>query len=224
MKIKKLSINVLCGAIIITLAVSLMMPIYKLGYNFGAGLRMGAEDARHNIGNTAYTQSVDVYFEPSPDVMLSPRDSIYFANGKNYPMIMTRGTVTVERDRSLIPGWIPLVQGFCVLLQGIFFILMLYQFVKFVININKGKIFVADNVRRLRKIAMWLILLALFVTVAGLTEEIAVGNLGLILEGYVVSAYWSIPWETFIMGLVALVVAEAWDRGIKMQELQDFTI
>jgi len=228
MKIRKLSINVLCAMIIVTLGVSLLMPIYKLGYNFGAGVRMGYEHqemiASGDKSTPLNTRTVDVYFEPDPSTYFETRDSISFHGGAKYPVTYTRGVIAVDENSGKIPGWIPVLQGICIVAQGVFFILMLIQFVKFVININKGRIFVSDNVRRLRRIAMWLILLSVFCLCCGIAEEIAVSNLNLTLEGYGISAYWSIPWEVFIMGLVSLLISEAWDRGLKMQEEQDFTV
>lgn len=220
---KKLSINFLCVLIIVVLAASLLYPVYKLGYSFGAGFRAGLEQAATN-GKKADISNVDVYFEPDAERFLYPKDSLEFADGSKLPVTYTRGTVYVDADKSNSLGTTAFIDLLCLVGQGVFFILMLVQFVKFVINLNKGRIFVADNVRRLRKIALWLILMSVFGFACVIADEVAVSNLGLELPHYRLSSYTAMPWDVLIIGLVALLMAQAWSRGIQLREDQELTI
>ncbi len=221
MKFKKLSINFLCALIIIILGCSVLMSLYSLGYSFGSGFRAGIDDKNEDISQA---QMLDVYFDPSTEQYLSPTDTIAFTNGVKLPVTYTRGIVYSSHPADKGTDWLTIMQILCYAAEGICFIMIVILFVQFIININKGKIFVAENVKLLRKIALWLIALALIIFCSGICQELAVSKMGLTLEDYNISAYWTMPWDILIIGLVALLMAQAWSRGIQLKEDQELTI
>lgn len=98
------------------------------------------------------------------------------------------------------------------------------EFIKFIININKGYIFDNKNVKRLKRFSYYLISISVLKCVAGVIEDCLFSQLGLEMDGYSISSYWLLPWGTLLLGLLSLLMAQVWSRGIEMKEEQELTI
>nr|MDE7495456.1 DUF2975 domain-containing protein [Muribaculaceae bacterium] len=116
------------------------------------------------------------------------------------------------------------ISGICYFLSLVFCIFLVIEIVKFVVNINRGEVFVAKNVKRLRHISICFIAISLLIVISGVAQEYLLGSMNLTLSGYQLSAYWIIPWSNLLLGLLALLIAQVWSRGIALEEEQQFTV
>ncbi len=109
-------------------------------------------------------------------------------------------------------------------LMFIAFILLMIDFVKFIININKGKIFDKRNISYLNRFGLYLIAIAFLDCIDGFVKEYYFNLVGLTMNGYEITSDWEIPWATFLLGLLALLLARVWKVGMNIKEEQQLTI
>ncbi len=55
-------------------------------------------------------------------------------------------------------------------------------------------------------------------------EDYMFSQLGFTIPGYQLSTFWTIPWGSLLMGLLAMLMAQIWSRGLEMKEEQELTI
>ena len=228
---KKTSINILCILIILLITGSVLTPMLYLGEVFFAGLKDGYEQTSAvDNGNQTKTGAYDPYesnmvdlnFKPDVATLIHSSDSITFSNGEKYQIIQSRNVLVVPKHK-----W-PANYNWCVdiLYLGclVLYVLLLVQFIRFIININKGNIFDSKNVSMLRRFAWYLISISVLKFAAGLIEDYMLSRLPLQLDGYTLSSYWEMPWDTMLLGLLALLMAQVWSYGLQLKEEQSLTI
>lgn len=202
-----------------------------LGEIFFAGVKDGYEqktavDNGQIAEKDAYHPSeynmVDLNFKPDVSTIIHSSDSITFNNGNKYQIIQSRSVMIVPKDRwEGNYNWcLDILYLGCLVL----YVLLLIQFIRFIININRGNIFDSKNVMRLRRFAWYLISISVLKCVAGLTEDHMLSELSLKLDGYTLSSYWEMPWDTMLLGMLALLMAQVWSYGMQLKEDQSLTI
>lgn len=222
---KKTSVYILSIIVIAVLACSVLMPAYKilstatesflLGFNEGMNLPEGAE-----LPETG--TSVELEFHPEISTMLAPTDSISISSGVKSPIVYQRADILVP-DRT-VAGWYPWIVGFCYPLEIILLIVLIWKFLKFVINISKGRIFENVNVKLLRQFSIIILSMAFLEICAGIASDALVGSYHFALEGYKISASWNFPWSNLLLGCVGLMISQIWAIGIQIKEDQELTI
>ena len=101
-------------------------------------------------------------------------------------------------------------------------IMLIYNFIKIMISVNKSEIFVWINVRRLRRIGLSFILIfiskALMSIYEGIVtaEMIKLSDYSILMESLSVNA--------LVDGMIAFVVAEIFAVGLRIKEEQELTI
>ena len=108
--------------------------------------------------------------------------------------------------------WAHLLEFFAELFAIVAAIVSFLSFVRFILNVNRNKVFVWENVNLLRLAACGLMILA--VVAAG--DELYTGC------GFV--EVYDHFFDAFIFGVFNLIVAEVFAIGLKLQEEQDLTI
>ena len=108
--------------------------------------------------------------------------------------------------------WAHLLEFFAELFAIVAAIVSFLSFVRFILNVNRNKVFVWENVNLLRLAACGLMILA--VVAAG--DELYTGC------GFV--EVYDHFFDAFIFGVFNLIVAEVFAVGLKLQEEQDLTI
>ncbi|MEZ3532679.1 MAG: DUF2975 domain-containing protein [Muribaculaceae bacterium] len=227
---KKTSINILCIFIIAILASSVITPAYYICTVFISGVKSGYSQYQGHISETASLDSykptqtvpVDLSFSPDIPTMLAGSDTITIGNSEHYPLTFTRATIHVPSEK-----WGESLSNVTILIYVacfVLFVLLMVQFIKFIININKGEIFVRRNVTLLRRFAWYLLSIAIMKCIAGLIEDYMFSQLGFTIPGYQLSTFWTIPWGSLLMGLLAMLMAQIWSRGLEMKEEQELTI
>lgn len=193
----------------------------KDGYNRKTAIS-NDEISQEQSANPTERNMVDISFEPNFSTMLHGTDSLTFTNGHTYQTIMTRSMIMVPKEKwSANYSWcVNVLYIICIVL----YVLLLIQFIRFIININNGNIFDRKNVTRLRRFALYLISISVLKCIAGLIEDGMLSGLSLSLDGYTLSAYWEIPWDTMLLGLLALLMAQVWSYGLQLKEDQALTI
>ncbi len=219
---KKTSINILCILIICILAASVTIPSYMMGTAFITGFTKGWDETQDGAETMESYMPVDLAFNPDEGSYYHPTDTIRMADGRELPVIIRRAVVILPEDASQITfNWISVG---CMVAALVFSIMTVIEFAKFIIRINRGFVFVRANVKRLRRLAVYLLCLALMQSASGIIDDCMLSGFDLQLEGYSLSSYWLIPWTTCILGLMALLMAEIWARGIQLQEDNELTI
>ena len=223
-EMKKTSINILCVVIILILAGSVMTPAYYLTSSALSGFVAGWNEAAsgNELPESVSRSSVSLYFDPTVEKVLMPDDTVTFDDGRRYPMTVTRASILIkENETPAWSKWTGIVCTFGMLVCAIFLVI---AFLKFIININRGEVFVEKNVRLLRRFSILLLVISGFQLLGGIMDDIMISRLNLKLEGYSLSAYWLIPWGNVLLGFLALLIAQVWYRGIRIEEEQKLTI
>ena len=228
---KKTSINILCILIILLITGSILTPVLYFSKFFYAGFKSGIEQTDDTDNGAAgddntYDPSefniADIYFEPDISTIISSNDSLVFENGEQYQTIISRATLMIPKDDWMSSySWVVDVLYLACL---VLYVQLLIQFIRFIININRGNIFVMKNVTRLRRFAWYLISISVLKCIAGTIEDYTLSALNLKITGYTMSAYWEMPWGTMLLGLLALLMAQIWSLGMQMKEEQELTI
>ena len=159
----------------------------------------------------------------NPDNFSTPDSLFNEKTGKWMPSCTKKVEVYILRDDIedfYIIDIIVKIIFIIIALTGIF--LLLFNFIKILISVNKSVIFDWINVRRLRKIGIGLILVFIADALISIYESVLA--LGLIK----ISEY-SIIRETFstnllIEGMIAFIIAEIFAVGLRLKEEQELTI
>lgn len=220
----KKSINVICIMIFIVILSSLVQPLYDFGYSFGQGLRAGIEAAETNTTTILDNHSVlSVDFLPKTDKIISNPDKLTLLNSdEDLNFIIEQGSIYVSDD--CIPMWISLLETVLYLAMIVVFIILIVKFVKFINNINNNKVFEKINVKLLKQMGLILLSMSIIQIVLLFSSKFIVSTLSLEIEGYSISSSMDFPWTVTLIGLVALLMAQVWAKGIQMREEQELTI
>lgn len=222
---RKTTINILCILIICTLGISVTLPLIDMAGGFYSGF------------NSADLSTQTNHNKESDDIVywgIEARiNDFYEKCFADEALNRTNDTTTCRTVPSKVVVFIPdkqfsigYIVGFalCMTVWVVLSILTIVALIKFIIKINKGFVFVEKNVKYLRRIAWCLLGISASQCVAGVLQEHLISGVNATIDGAALSAYWEMPWTTVILGLMALLIAEVWDRGIKMQEEQELTI
>lgn len=215
---KRAAINILSILIVAIVALSVIVPAIGFGY----GVAEGWKTQSATPGQESIATPMGVSFSPVTGKLFNPNDTLTVDDGRKFPLVVTEAMVYVQPKS--FPEAAEIISMLCVIGSFACFIAFAIVFVKFIIGINKGEIFVKRNARRLRKIAWFLIAMALLDVVAGALQESIVSSYALTLGGYVINANWTLPWSTLLLGLISMLMAEVWARGIFLKDEQDLTI
>lgn len=227
---KKYTVNLLCILIVGVLAASVLTPIYMFGKLFVAGFEAGYNSVDQDVSQSADVAGynpedftmIDVAFQPDINNIMHPSDSIAFSDGHAYPVVLSRASMWVPANEtgSSMKWATMILYAACLIL----FVIFIVQLVKFVININRGNIFVKENATRLYRLAWIMISISLLRIIAGSIDDFIFNNLNLQLNGYSLSTFWTIPWSSLLCGLLAMLIARVWSQGIELKEEQSLTI
>lgn len=217
------SINILCGLIIIIMAASVVVPVYRFavafGYGFSSGITAGEESGAEE---PVYNIPVDVAFSPSLKAYTETPDSLEMGDGKRYPMILSKSVVLIPESESNFFAYVVrlLLQIVAVALT----LVLITAVIRFTVSINRGQVFEIVNVRRLARIGWLLLSIALAQVLHGLFSDIIIDGIAFSSDCYSLEPNWAFPVSNSILGLFSLMFAAIWKRGIALQREQELTI
>lgn len=214
---KRLSINSLCIIIIAILATNVLTVCWGGADALMAGFKAADDPAVEQM------TPFNIKVVRAGDSRFAPTDTIYLDDGRVYSAMVDRATVLLPSHE--IPLATEIVNAVCIVTSFVLLILLIIQFIKFIVNINKGHIFEYENIRHLRRFGIYLLVIACIQCFMGLYNDYTLSQLNLTDKtGLALTDAWSIPWSDFLFGSLALLMAQIWTRGLKMRELQDLTI
>ena len=209
--------------VMLVLSYSVFESTYYLSSAFVSGIRSGMEDAktgRVDMAKSDNIQNLQV-IGLFPDDFANMKDSVYNEKrGEYVPAIYYQLHVSVETNA---PLWVKIVSHLSAFLYLLANTLAIIIFVKFIISINKSEIFLWENVRRLRKLGLLLVLSFLFTLILALIPAYQLSGV-FSVSGYSLSASSLISTLTLVLGLMSLIVGEVFAIGLRMQEEQELTI
>ena len=213
-------INLLCALILLIMAAGVSIPIYQFGKAFSYGFTAGYEAEEESM-ETDFIP-VEIAFEPTKSTLIEPQDSIKAGNGKSYPVVYSRGVIMTSVSNGLIWPYVArLILNLAILCITV---ILMIQFIKLIISINKGIVFDAYNAKRLAKIGYLLLIASLFHICEGLTESMIISKIHADTQFYTLSPAWIPPMSDLMLGFFSLMLASIWRRGLEMQKEQELTI
>ncbi|HBC21321.1 MAG TPA: hypothetical protein DC009_04390 [Porphyromonadaceae bacterium] len=219
----RLSINLLCVLII---AVTSFSVAFSLG-EFTKGVVDGVDSVQSEDAASESADNQLVYFP----TYLTPRDGLLTSRHDNIAAADSNGTVPVVMQQAIIAmpvGSIPLSYMICKVIIGlavlVIFVLLIINFLKLTVRINRGNIFDNRNVKLLRRIGVQTLM------IAGLTLVDLLLQSGLVdahipqLRDYSRTLLPALPWTNALIGLISLLMSKIWEGGLSMKKEQDLTI
>lgn len=223
---KKTTIYLLSIIIIAVVAASVLGPAYQMvkfgASGFEAGFEAGVKADNTDADFPEIGEPVNVKFTPEVSTLMNPRDSIIFDNGSKLPLVIDQVAVILPAER--IPSWYTFTTIICYPLQIVLLALLIWRFIKFIINISREKIFVRQNVKLLRQFSFLLLTIALLEILGNIANGCLFNSFHFEMEGYELSAFSTIPWGNLLLGLIGLLMAQVWSRGIEIREEHELTI
>lgn len=218
----KRRLNILCLIVMLVLSYS----VVHTGYYFFIGAKMGVEAAienrnqMHDMINAQYINLIPKSLSLGGNGNLFI-DSLYNEKSATYvPATYSSLLVSVETHPST---WSMITDKILVFLQLILYIWAVVLFIRLIISINKSDIFNWRNVRRLRRIGIFLIiafcctLISAYLSMCNVEEVFSV-------RGYELSLSDVTDITVLVLGICSLIVGEIFAIGLKMKEEQDLTI
>lgn len=214
---KKISINILCVLLIVILSASVLFSLWGMASSFMQGFSDGWSSKQSEYHETGVPVPVVIDHSNNDitDITASP-DSLLLDSGKVvhcYPKV--EYLVVEDSDASGYLLIAEVILGFITLVLLVFLII---QFIRFVININRGEIFVEKNIRILYRFSIYLLCISVAEILSGLGYDFFLSSEHLSVNGSVLQAYWAIPWGDLLFALLSLLIAKIWKQGMDMEE------
>ncbi len=212
----KLLINTLSIILAIILAVYTVLPIVLIG---GGLPSISSQSADSSILNSTPVQVLLT----KDNNKFSPDSRLELQDGSSYPMFTESATILVPDSKfpNHTLGGVDIAIGALTL---IVFIFLLIYLGKFIISINKGRIFVRENSKRLNSISICLLIMAFLSVISGIVTYTMFSSLNIKGATLDVSPNWEIPWTNLLLGFITMLIAQTWKRGIMLREDQEMTI
>ncbi len=216
-------LNLLCALIFLVLIASFFnaFRITMLGF------RDGYNTTKTDIENHTYDNQL-LSFKPIflfPTEISAMKDSVTnTVTGERIPVTYTEigvfSKIDPDKSEKIGASLLPAVTGF---LRGILGIAAIVVFIRFVYRINKSEIFDWRNVKRLRRLGIYLCIayLCKFVTIYMQSVEL---SKSFAIDGYELDYCAGLSNPDLLLGLLSLVFAEVFAIGLRLKEEQDLTI
>lgn len=217
----KTRLNIFCILIFVTIICSFVHFLHPDGGNGIGDFYRGFKDGwnSHDSLYSAREFHVSLYKTDTS----SFTDSLYNAR-TGRQVSVEYATATIKEKQQQVAVWIDILSFIFCLVIITAMISQINCFIRFVLAVNRSVIFHWVNVRRLRWIGWSMIVV--FISTAVLTycwnaEVIAAVD----IPGYKVRFDESM-WDffTLILGFGALIIAEAFAMGLRLQEEQELTV
>ncbi len=215
----KRKLNILCALVMIVLGVYVSQSLVYSSGPFIDGIREGWKTAETNTefkmeGNTMFGVAL------MPNNYAKTTDSIYNEKSGKHVPAHNHGMVIILDEESDSPY---ALQFIFYLLTQIAVILSIIWFIRIVTRVNKSYIFCWDNVRLLRQLG-WILVAGFLCSLVNIIADAKTIEQLFSTPGYKLLLYNEVSYITLILGIISLIVAEAFAMGLRLQEEQDLTI
>lgn len=216
---KKKTINALSAVIILILLGTIVLPAVM--FIISIFVTSYCSSNSHSGDILQSNVPVEINLHPSEKEFLNPSFTLTFDNQETYPMSIYDVVIMMPTDRAVSDFVWPIAVS---VLLFLCFTLLMIDFIKFIININKGIIFEQKNLRYLNRFGWLLILTGIFECISDLLHDNYIQKLNLSLKGYTISYDSIVPWDIFLLGFLALLLARVWKCGMSIEEERKLTI
>lgn len=223
----KRRLNILTVLILVAFGLRIVFSIaFGLYYNlesFSKGYKDGYETGKSSKGQSEKTTIRYHYIDlvKTGDTSLQP-DSLYNSiSGVWMPMQIRNVSVGVADDRWIAGETlflIPISLG--LMLACICFVVF---FLKLIIAVNASKVFVPENIFRLRSLGVVFISMGVLFCLGSYVNYYSSCSL-IDIPGYHLSAAGIFKFSYFIYALIAFLIAEIFAIGLRLQEEQELTV
>lgn len=213
----KKRLNILCVLILLVLSYSVFQSIYYASSALKDGFVYGFESAKSGIDDMNKGKNMHS-FRLIPNNYTDYKDSIYNEATGRY-----EGAHYLEVAMNVKEVSINDISLYLFMAENLGIIVSIIWFGLFIRNINRGFIFCWENVKRLRRLGWLLIgcfiasLMPIIINAYELSESVNIKN-------YDITFFEGMSFLTLILGIIALIVAETFAMGLKLQEEQELTI
>lgn len=210
----KKKLNLLCTLVFIVLICSLAESIYATAWGAIQGGKAGTHIKAEKF---LHMHVINVF----PDNLIHSRDSLYNAlTDQKLPFWYTQAAVTINDDKAITSSLIQITLSYVVIICAI---LAIIQFIKFIRNINRSEIFSWQNVKLLRKLGIYLLIMFIVNLATSIQSTWQVSQI-LSIPEYSYNWLQPLSESSLLLGVLAFVFAEIFAIGLKMKEEQDLTI
>lgn len=218
----KKQLNVICFLIFLSFALSLIPHLVTMGEGFVDGFKAGWKSAENSkkLG-IQKEQSYPLALSLRPKDYSTPPDSVYnVKSGTMLPAHHYKTMVWKKGDRFLEDTFLG---GIISLFYIITVLWAIFCFYKLINAINHQIIFEWQNVKRLKRMGILLLIAALMSFALSLLNYFDAKS-QIELAGYEMDIWTAVDNLLLVLGLVSLLVGRIFAMGITLQEEQDLTI
>lgn len=212
----KRRLNILCSLVFVVLLLSMAESIYAAIWGAIEGGKAGMETT--SVSSLVNLHPINVF--PN-NISVERTDSIFnAATGEHVPIFYSQAAVVVQTENSLAVTIGKMLASWVILICAVAAIV---QFVKFIRNINRSEIFGWNNVKRLRKLGLYLLLVSACNFIAGYLNTWQTSQV-LSIPGYSFNWLHPLSDSNLLLGVLAFIFAEVFAIGLRMKEEQELTI
>lgn len=210
----KKKLNLLCTLVFIVLLCSLAESIYATAWGAIQGGKMGTHIKPEEF---LHMHVINVF----PNDLIHSCDSLHNAlTNQKLPFWYTQAAVSINDNKTITSNIIQMTLSYVIIICAIVAII---QFIKFIRNINRSEIFSWRNVKLLRKLGIYLLIVFIANLSASILSTWQVSQV-LSIPGYSYNWLHPLSESSLLLGVLAFVFAEIFAIGLKMKEEQDLTI
>ena len=162
-------------------------------------------EAKDSTGQYSFSLNFSSAQNSFPDTLYNEK------TGELIPANLREGIIDIPKGDN---KQISVIGVFVLIMALTSIIILIFNFIKIMVSVNKSMIFAWINVRRLRMIGLSFILFFVSDVLSSIHDSVI--TLGIVMETISVSY--------LIEGMIAFVVAEIFAVGLRLKEEQDLTI
>jgi len=189
------------------------------------GIEQGKKDKELNVHESkglSYTPKEDLLFLTLAPVInyTMPDEVINMKDGKMLPMRVYHAMVKIPIEEKNIINKLGTLFSGILIIAGL--IMVVFNFLKIIIAVNKSVIFEWINVKRLRRMGIGFVLMFVVSSISGFIQNNTILKL-VEFENYkiITSSY---DGGILFLGIITFLVAEIFAVGLRLREEQELTI
>lgn len=219
----KRRLNILTLLILVAFGLRIVFNMYFNVESFSQGYKEGYEKGRSIKGKSekSTVRHREINLVKTKDASVQP-DSLYNSSSQLWIPMQIK-TVNVEVTDNDKFSWETLLLVPITLTLFVVSICFIVFFLKLIMAVNASKVFVRENISRLRRLGIVFICMGTLVSLGNYIDYYRSCSL-IDIPGYYLSAKDVFDFSHFIYALIAFLAAEIFAIGLRLQEEQELTI
>lgn len=219
----KRRLNILTLLILVAFGLRIVFNMYFNVESFSQGFKDGYEGGRRLKGQSENTHLIhrEIDLVKVEDMGMQP-DSLYNSISDVWMPMQIKTVIIEVTDSNMIFRvmllFFPISVG--LILASICFVVF---FLKLIIAVNASKVFVPENISRLRRLGIIFVSMGILLCLGNYADYYSSRSL-IDIPGYHLSAKDVFDFSYFIYALIAFLAAEIFAIGLRLQEEQELTI